>query len=155
MRSSAQPSPPVGTSFGTENWLYGTAVTYTRAPWTALPEHAVTWNRTVSSFVEPPTTDGEIDWRSTRSRSVSPSSPTGIGPEPCRSQPFAGPGGAGASRITAVGTVARVVRPSAFCAVTRTRIVLPLSTDFSVYVFSLAPLIIEQLPPSASQRFQA
>ena len=48
-----------------------------------------------------------------------------------------------------------VVRPSAFCAVTRTRRVFPWSTCLRTYVLSPAPLISEQLPPSASQRRHA
>ena len=60
-----------------------------------------------------------------------------------------------AGRITAVGTEVAVRRPSAFCAVTLTRSVLPSSTVFRTYVRSFAPLIKAQLPPSASQRRQA
>ncbi len=60
-----------------------------------------------------------------------------------------------AEATTAVGTEnAEVVSLSAFFASTRNRSVLPTSTETSVYVFELAPLIFEQLPPVLSQRNQ-
>ena len=54
--------------------------------------------------------------------------------------------------MTAVGTDVDWAAPSAFRAVTRERIVLSTSTFFSTYVFSVAPPIVAQLPPSLSQR---
>jgi hypothetical protein len=74
-------------------------------------------------------------------------------PPPGLSQLLAG-GGAVASVTTAVGTEVLSVLPSAFCALMRMRSVLPLSTSFRTYVFESAPLMNEQLPPSASQRRQ-
>ena len=56
--------------------------------------------------------------------------------------------------IAAVGTDVAMVEPSAFDAVTRKRIVLPTSTDFSVYFRVVAPLIPAQLPPFLSHRSQ-
>src|SRR5215208_1214695 len=86
---------------------------------------------------------------------------TAIGPLPA-GQPFAPGGGVGVvvvvvvvgalSATTAVGVDVRAVDPSALVAVTRTRSVLPSSGFLSVYVFSLAPPIAAQLPPSLSQR---
>ena len=117
----------MGASGGTENWLYGTAVTYTSAPCTGLPLQAETRYRITMVSVEPPITDGETSCRSMRSLTGGASSATGITPVPGLSQPVVegGGGGVAASRITAVGTDVAVVRPSAFCAVTRTRSVLP------------------------------
>src|SRR5262245_16859440 len=146
--SSDQPSAPVGASAGIENWLYGTAVTYTSAPCTDLPLHAVTWKRVTSCCVDPPTTPGSSAWRSTSRRFGAFTSPIAIVPPPGFSQLPAGGGVVAASATTAVGTDVIVVPPSAFCAVTRTRSVLPLSTSFRTYVFWIAPLIDEQLPPS-------
>ena len=60
--------------------------------------------------------------------------------------------GAGADRITAEGTDVAGVEPSAFRAVTRTRIALSTSTFLRTYVLSVAPPICEQLPPFSSQR---
>jgi len=64
-------------------------------------------------------------------------------------QPFAAGGvvvvGRGAT--TAVGTEVAWVEPSALRAVTRTRSVLLRSGDESSYVFPVAPLMLEQLPP--------
>ena len=130
--------------------LYGTAVTYTSAPWTGLPPHAVTRYRATMVLVELTITPGETCWPAIKSRSGGFSSlATGV----LLSHGFAEGGGVvGASRITAVGTDVAGVRPSAFRAVTRTRIVLAWSTCFRTYVFSFAPLISEQLPPSASHR---
>ena len=54
--------------------------------------------------------------------------------------------------MTAVGTDVDWVAPSAFRAVTRERIVSSTSTFFSTYVFSVAPPMVAQLPPSLSQR---
>jgi hypothetical protein len=72
-----------------------------------------------------------------------------IGSGALPSQPL---GGAGAAWTTAVGTDVAWFEPSAFLAVTRERIVLSTSGFFSTYVFSVAPPIFEQLPPSLSQR---
>ncbi len=83
-----------------------------------------------------------------RSRFGSETLAIGIGALP--SQPLGA--GAGAALTTAVGTDVAWVPPSAFRAVTRERIVLSTSTFFSTYVFSVAPPIFEQLPPSPSQR---
>ena len=58
----------------------------------------------------------------------------------------------GAAATTAVGTDVAEFEPSLFLPVTRTRSVLPESTAFRSYVFAVAPLIDEQLPPFASQR---
>jgi hypothetical protein len=69
-------------------------------------------------------------------------------------QPFEGGGGA-VPEITAVGTEVASVPPSAFVAVTVTRRVVPTSTFLSTNVPAVAPLILEQLPPSWSQRLQA
>ena len=100
--------------------------------------------------VDLPTTVGLIDWPSIRSRFGSETLAIGIGAAP--SHPL---GGAGAARTTAVGTVVKPVAPSAFRAVTRTRSVLSTSTFFSTYVFSVAPPMLAQLPPSLSQRRQS
>jgi hypothetical protein len=54
--------------------------------------------------------------------------------------------------ITAVGAELAPPVPALFRAVTRTRSVVPMSTAFSAYVFCVAPLIEEQLPPVWSQR---
>src|SRR6187551_4068505 len=150
MRSSAHPSAPVVASGGTENMLYGTAVTYTSAPWTALPSHAVMRYRATIVCVEPPTTLGDTCWPATSSRSGGFSSLATGG---FLSHGLA-VGGAVAAWTTAVGTDVAAVRPSAFFAVTRSRIVLPWSTCFRTYVLSVAPLMFEQLPPSVSQRLQ-
>ena len=64
-------------------------------------------------------------------------------------QPFDG-GGVGAALTTAVGTDVDERVPSEFLALTMTRSVLPASTAFSVYVLSLAPPMLLQLPPSLS-----
>jgi hypothetical protein len=53
---------------------------------------------------------------------------------------------------TAVGPDVAVVEPSAFVAITRTRIVLPTSTPRSVYVRSVAPEISVQPLPFWLQR---
>jgi hypothetical protein len=60
---------------------------------------------------------------------------------------IAAPLGAPAFCTTAEGADVDVLDPAVFVAVTRTRSVLPTSTDFSVYVLFVAPLIDEQLPP--------
>jgi hypothetical protein len=65
---------------------------------------------------------------------------------------IAAPLGAPAFVITAVGADVTEVDPAPFLAITRTRMVLLTSTVFSAYVFSVAPLIAEQLPPLRSQR---
>src|SRR5215212_3298137 len=62
------------------------------------------------------------------------------------------PTGASALPITAVGADVAARAPSVFFAVTRTRTVFPTSTDVRTYVFCVAPLMSEQLPPVWSQR---
>ena len=104
------------------------------------------------SCVEPPITLGDTCWPEIESRSgdLSSLATTGL-----LSHGFAGAEASSPPGSTAVGTDVAVVRPSAFCAVTLTRSVFPWSTCFRRYVFSLAPLISEQLPPSWSQRRHA
>jgi hypothetical protein len=60
--------------------------------------------------------------------------------------------GAGCFFTTAVGTDVACAEPSAFVAVTRTRMVLSASGFLSTYVLSVAPPMFEQLPPFSSQR---
>src|SRR5689334_13067031 len=80
---------------------------------------------------------------------------TSSAPEPLVGQPFTEVGGgAGFALTTPVGTDVDAFEPSLFRATTRTRSVLPWSTSFSVYDFSVAPLMSEQLPPLESQRRQ-
>src|SRR3954447_1997810 len=151
----AQPSAPVAVSVGIENCENGTAVTYTRAPWTGRSLHALTWKRTASCCVEPPITAGETSCRSSRRRAGELSCATLITPVPL-GQPLLLGGvvvvvdGRGAT--TAVGTDVATAVPSALCAVTRTRSVLLRSGDESSYVFPVAPLMFEQLPPVRLQR---
>src|SRR5437870_3937974 len=149
----AQPSAPVGVSAGIENCSNGTAVTYTSAFWMERPLHAETWNLTVTSCVDRVITVGETLWPSISSRAGSATSFTSSVPLPEVGQPsFVVGGGAGFAVTTAVGTDVACVEPSAFLAVTRERIVFPTSTPFSVYVLSVAPLMLEQLPPFESHR---
>lgn len=89
---------------------------------------------------------------STRSRAGGPTSATAIGPVPAGQPVAAGGGVTFLSVTTAVGVVVLAVEPSEFVAVTRIRIVFLTSGFFNTYVFSVAPLIAEQLPPSLSQR---
>jgi hypothetical protein len=128
------------------NWLNGTTSTSTSAPWTGLPSHD-TCARIVIVWDERPTTPGLIDCPSTSSRSGGATFAIWIGALPA--QPL---GAAGAARTTAVGTEVAWAEPSLFRAVTRERIVLPTSTRLSKYVLSVAPPIVEQLPPFSSQR---
>ena len=67
---------------GIENWLYGTAVTYTSAPATSRPPHADTWKRTESPPVEIGIGFGDTWKRSTSRRAGGVSWPTLIGPLP-------------------------------------------------------------------------
>ena len=60
------------------------------------------------------------------------------------------PSGAGSAVVCADCAVCPV--PSAFDAVTCTRIVEPESADVSVYVLAVAPLIETQFAPDESQR---
>src|ERR671939_1091859 len=62
------------------------------------------------------------------------------------------PPGASALPTTPVGADVADVVPAEFRAVTRTRRVLSRSADVSVYVFDVAPLMFEQLPPVVSHR---
>src|ERR1051325_7042396 len=99
------------------------------------------------------TTDGEIDWPSISTRAAAAPLVTASVPEPEVGQPsFVVGGGAGAALTTAVGTDVADAEPSLFFAVTLTRMVLPESTPFRVYVLSVAPEIDAQLPPFSSQR---
>ena len=95
---------------------------------------------------------GEIcDW-STTSRAGDEMSAIWTVPfDGCLAQPFDGGGGA-APLTTPVGTDVADRSPSLFDAVTATRRVLSASTVLSVYVLVSAPLMLEQLPPSPSQR---
>jgi hypothetical protein len=61
-------------------------------------------------------------------------------------------GALGAAVTTADGTDVAEDEPLAFRAGTRTRSVLSMSTVFRVYVLSVAPVMVEQLPPSLSHR---
>ena len=63
---------------------------------------------------------------------------------------IAAPAGAFAFVTAAVGAEVDVRDPRLFFAVTRTRSVLPTSTDFSAYVVEVAPEMLAQLPPDAS-----
>ena len=84
------------------------------------------------------TTVGEIDWPSISSLAGSATLVTASVPEPEVGQPsFVVGGGAAAAFTTALGTDVALADPSLFFAVTRTRIVLPASTPFSVYVLSV------------------
>jgi hypothetical protein len=65
---------------------------------------------------------------------------------------IADPLGALALLTTAVGADVAEAVPAELRAVTRTRSVVPSSADVSVYVFAVAPLMLEQLPPVRSQR---
>src|SRR6476659_8981645 len=86
-------------------------------------------------------------------RAGSETSLTSTVPVPDVGQPFVeGGGGPGFAFTTELGTDVDDAEPSAFLAVTRTRIVLPTSTVLRTYVLSVAPLIDEQLPPFESQR---
>src|SRR6266581_8921089 len=58
----------------------------------------------------------------------------------------------GGAATTAVGREVAILEPASFDARTRTRSLLPTSTDVSVYVFAVAPMMFEQLTPLASQR---
>ncbi len=110
-------------------------------------------NRATISCVDPPMTLGETCCPAIESNSGSFSSLAITGD---LLQGLAVGGGVTvAARITAVGTEVTARRPSAFCAVTLTRSVLPWSTCFRRYVFSLAPLTSAQLPPSWSHRRHA
>src|SRR5262249_26222818 len=60
--------------------------------------------------------------------------------------------GATLGETTAVGAESAKLAPALFVAVTPTRTVLPTSTDASVYVLPLAPMMSAQLPPLESQR---
>src|SRR5689334_10685502 len=105
------------------------------------------------SWVDREITVGETLWPSIRSRAGGEASLTSSVPLPEVGQPsFVVGGGAGFAVTTAVGTEVDAVEPSAFFAVTRERMVFPTSTLLSVYVFSVAPLMLEQLPPFVSQR---
>src|SRR5262245_52869192 len=104
------------------------------------------------SCVERPITPGETSCRSSSRRAGALRSATWMVPVP-DGQPFVTGGGVGvAAATTALGTDVACAEPSLFFAVTRTRSVLSWSTCFSAYVFSVAPLMFEQLPPSLSQR---
>ena len=78
----AQPSPPVCCSDGIANWLYGTAVTYTSAPATSRPPHAVTRKHGETSAVERGIGFGDTWKRSTSRRAGGVSWPMLIGPLP-------------------------------------------------------------------------
>jgi hypothetical protein len=97
--------------------------------------------------------DGDTcDWSTSR-RAGGDTSLIAIVPLLAFPQPFETGGGAvGAAFTTALGTDVELLVPSLFFAVTVTRSVLPLSTAFSTYVLEVAPLMLEQLPPSVSQR---
>src|SRR5213076_1575259 len=125
---------------------------YTSAPVTGRPLHADTWNFTVRSVVERVIGVGDADCPSISSRAGGETTLTSTGPVPVAGQPLTLVGGVTFFCTTAVGTDVAWLDPSEFFAVTRTRIVLPTSTPFSVYVLSLAPPMFEQLPPVASQR---
>jgi hypothetical protein len=113
----------------------------------------VTWKRTAIDCVERVTGDGEIDCPSISRCAGEVTSLMSTVPLPDVGQPFAEVGGGpGFAFTTAVGTEVAEFEPSAFFAVTRTRIVLATSTVFKTYVLSVAPLIEAQLPPSLSQR---
>ena len=56
---------------------------------------------------------------------------------------------------TAVAADIAVSLPAEFEATTRNRIAAPTSAEVSVYVFLIAPLIVEHAPPFLSQRSQA
>ena len=99
--------------------------------------------------VERVTGFGDTCWWSMRSRAGEETCAICIGPVPL-GQPVAG--GVGVAVTTAVGTDVADVAPAEFFAVTLTRSVLPASTDFSAYVWPLAPLMPEQLPPILLQR---
>src|SRR5919201_3786329 len=62
------------------------------------------------------------------------------------------PLGASALPTTLVGADVAEVAPAVLRAVTRTRTVLPSSAVVRTYVFPVAPLMFEQLPPVRSQR---
>jgi len=64
------------------------------------------------------------------------------------------PLGGSAFTTTPLGTDVADEAPRLFLAVTRTRSVVPSSADVSLYVFSVAPLMVAQLPPVRSQRRQ-
>src|SRR5690349_15478454 len=61
-------------------------------------------------------------------------------------------GATGAGATTSVGSELALLEPALFVAVTTTRIVEPTSADTAVYVFDVAPLMLPQLLPFASQR---
>ena len=136
-----QPSLPVCCSVGIVNWLNGTAVTYTCAPATLRPPHAVTWKRTVRLRVESGIGFGDTWLRSTSRRAGGVSWPTLIGPLPL-GQPVTG-----SSVMTAVGAETNASVLIAFVAVTRTRNVLPTSACLATNVLPVAPPIAEQPPP--------
>jgi len=118
------------------------------APCTFAP-HAVTWNRGETVVELNDTVLGEIvAW--SRSRCAGEvTSAIWIVPFVTLPQPFEG-GGVAAALTTAVGTDVALRVPSEFLALTTTRSVFPASTAFSVYVLSLAPPMLLQLPPSLS-----
>ena len=62
------------------------------------------------------------------------------------------PPGASALAMTAVGADVAEAVPALLRAVTRTRSVVPSSAAVRTYVFDVAPLMLEQLPPLPSQR---
>src|SRR5918994_5266436 len=62
------------------------------------------------------------------------------------------PLGASALATTPVGAEVAEAAPAALRAVTRTRSVVPSSAAVRTYVFPVAPLMSEQLPPVRSQR---
>src|SRR5262249_40175031 len=119
------------------------------APWTDWLHVFDTCTLSVTVCVPRLTTPGSTWKRSITRRAGDETSATFAGPFPA-GQPVTG--AFGAAVTSAVGTDVADDDPLEFRAVTRTRSVLSLSTVFRVYVLSVAPLIVEQLPPSLSHR---
>src|ERR1700751_3981225 len=98
------------------------------------------WNFIVTVLAERPITVGETCWPSMTRRAGAVTEPTSSVPLPLVGQPLLVVGGG--DPTTAGGTDVAEFEPSVFLAVTRTRSVLPASTDLSTYVFEFEPLMV-------------
>jgi hypothetical protein len=137
------PSAPVAPSGGVVVVPNGSATTKTSAPWTEWLRLSETWKRAVNVRRDR-SGCGRNCKRSTSSRFGSDTSVMEI----------VDPAGASALLTTDVGAEVAEAVPAELRAVTRARSVLPSSTEVSVYVFDVAPLMSEQLAPVWSQRRQ-
>src|SRR4051812_6451661 len=143
MRKVTQPSLPVAASAGVVVVPNGSETTNTSAPWTEWLRLSDTWNRAVNVVRE------RSGWgvncrRSTSSRFGSDTSAIDT----------VAPPGASALPMTALGADVDDDEPRALRPVTRTRSVVPSSTDVSTYVFAVALLMSAQFAPVLVQRRQ-